>query len=505
MSLGRMRSARLGLVLVVMVAVGSLVGCQFEAPPRIVLALAEDGQVTLTWLPPPGDIAAEVTGYVLTRSVGGVVQNTTNYPGSGGRTVVITGLTNGTTYTFVLRPVVPGIPDPTAASAVLTPKEFNFNLWQWGMIGCGGPPGPPLATKVTSPAYGGLSDVEMIATDSGDTVVAMAITTAGDLYAWGDNTGGQLTLANTGAYRKDPVRIATFTTWETVSVGNGHVLALTTDDKLYGWGNNGSGQLAQTIDDEPPEFHNTHPSPTLVGSPTDTWLAVAAGSYTSTAIKSDGTLWRWGGWGWGAHPEMSQVGSATDWVAISSGFDHTLGIRDSNGAAAGGRTLWSWGDAQNQTSDLGRGELPVVEGGYPGPAQVGSATDWDLVSAGGSTSFGIRDTNGAAAGGRNLYAWGDNGFGQLGLGGIGDERYTPQLVGDETVDDDWLSVDGGGGHSAAIKGDGTLWVWGVGNCGELGTGDHEPPYFESTPVEIASGADWTAAAAYNTFTFGVSE
>jgi alpha-tubulin suppressor-like RCC1 family protein len=57
-----------------------------------------------------------------------------------------------------------------------------------------------------------------------------------------------------------------------------------------------------------------------------------------------------------------------------------------------------------------------------------------------------------------LYSWGDNGFGQLGQNtSITLDRSSPVQVGSLTT---WDKVAGGLGlHSAAIKSDGTLWMW----------------------------------------------
>jgi alpha-tubulin suppressor-like RCC1 family protein len=74
-----------------------------------------------------------------------------------------------------------------------------------------------------------------------------------------------------------------------------------------------------------------------------------------------------------------QVGSAT-WNGVSAGAFHTCGVRV-------GGTLWCWGD--NTIGQLGIGtQTPTMP--VPTPTQVGTATDWNTVSAGWSHTNALR-------------------------------------------------------------------------------------------------------------------
>lgn len=64
----------------------------------------------------------------------------------------------------------------------------------------------------------------------------------------------------------------------------------------------------------------------------------------------------------------------------------------------------------------------------------------------------------------SLWMWGGNGYGQLGDGTEGAKTTPVKIM------DDVASVSLGGYHSAAIKTDGSLWMWGRGKDGQLGTG-----------------------------------
>jgi alpha-tubulin suppressor-like RCC1 family protein len=84
------------------------------------------------------------------------------------------------------------------------------------------------------------------------------------------------------------------------------------------------------------------------------WVSIAAGKSHSLAVKSDGTLWAWGG------NEVGQLGDGTikmknspvqigrddQWTAVVAGYFHTVALKSDG-------TLWSWGI--NEYGQLGDG------------------------------------------------------------------------------------------------------------------------------------------------------
>jgi alpha-tubulin suppressor-like RCC1 family protein len=88
-----------------------------------------------------------------------------------------------------------------------------------------------------------------------------------------------------------------------------------------------------------------------------------------------------------------------------------------------------------------------------------------------------------------LWVWGYNNNGQLGLGDTAD-RLVPVQAGTDT---DWVSVAAGGyagvGHSLALKDDGTLWAWGYNNYGQLGLGDTAN---RTSPTQVGTDTDWVS-------------
>jgi len=141
-----------------------------------------------------------------------------------------------------------------------------------------------------------------------------------------------------------------------------------------------------------------------------------------------------------------------------------------------GDELLVWGDGsvgqlgKNSTSD-----------GFTPATTFAGGTNWKQVACGGAHTAAIK-TDGT------LWTWGETSNGQLGanLGGALVRRSTPVTT--FAGGTDWKQVACGVSHTAAIKTDGTLWVWGLNSSGQLGTNN-----FISTSIPVttfAGGTNW---------------
>jgi alpha-tubulin suppressor-like RCC1 family protein len=88
---------------------------------------------------------------------------------------------------------------------------------------------------------------------------------------------------------------------------------------------------------------------------------------------------------------------------------------------------------------------------------------WSVLAAlGGGTSAAAT----VAAVPATPFAWGYNGYGQLGNGNLTDSSTPRQVSSLSAV----TAIAGGDFHSLALRSDGTVWAWGLNAAGELGNG-----------------------------------
>jgi alpha-tubulin suppressor-like RCC1 family protein len=288
------------------------------------------------------------------------------------------------------------------------------------------------------------------------------------LYAWGNNGNGRLgdgTVVN----KSSPVSVVGgFTDWIQVSGGSINNLGLRANGTVWAWGSNTFGTLGDgTL--------VTRSSPvSVVGGFTD-WIQVSGGNAYSLGLRANGTAWAWGIASNGRLGDntiaarsspVSVVGGYTDWIQVSAGGAHSLGLR-ANG------TAWAWGLG----TDGRLGDDTVVTKSSP-VSVIGGFTDWIQVDGGFSHSVGLR-ANGTA------WAWGSNGSGRLGDGTAVDKSSPVSIIGGFT---DWIQVDGGSLHSLGVRANGTAWAWGSGANGRLGDGTIVS---KSSPVSVIGGyTDW---------------
>ena len=348
------------------------------------------------------------------------------------------------------------VPPATTTTSTTTLLMQPSNLWTWGINN----------GQYSPTCSGSGNDWESIDADG---YHSLAIKADGTLWAWGRNGEGEVGDGTT-ITRSEPTRIGSASDWASVSAGGNHSFAIKDDGTLWAWGYNGNGQLGDGTTVQ-------RTTPAQVGTATN-WAAVSTGSQV-LAVRTDGTLWAWGENFYGQlgdgttiqRTTPTRVGTATNWASVSAGSSHSLAIK-------GDGTLWAWGD--NSAGELGQGTSTSA---VLNPTQVGSSSDWALVSAVGIGSLAIKDDG-------SLWAWGYNASGQLG-DGTTVNRWSPTQIGSAT---DWAVVAAGsfGYHSLAIKNDGTLWAWGYNSYGQLGDGT---AVSRSIPTQIGSGTNWTQVAA----------
>jgi alpha-tubulin suppressor-like RCC1 family protein len=301
--------------------------------------------------------------------------------------------------------------------------------------------------------------------------------TGGTLWGWGANAYGELGLGD-DLDSSDPYPVGTDSDWFTVALGGRrdtdgpvhHTLALKTNGTLWAWGYNNYGQLGIGGTELFPGYWVCEDKniPTQIGIASD-WSQIAAGSYHTITLKTDGTLWVWGlntngqlginDTSQRATPTQ-EFTTASDWSMIAAGSNHTIALKTNS-------TLWVWG--YNDYGQLGDN----TQTNRTTPRQIGTDSDWSIIDGGYNHTLGLKTSG-------TLWAWGLNNWGQLGLGNTQD-RNSPAQAG---TDSDWATISGGGnmfygsyptvyptGFSLALKTNGTIWAWGYNSFGELGLGN----------------------------------
>lgn len=444
---------------------GSEVVFMLVAPSNLIAIPLSTYEIDLSWQDNSGnDDGFEIerrtisTGYILIATVG---PDVTSYSD--------TGLLTATTYFYHVR-AFNVIGDRSNWSDEASAKTFSI-LW----------------TQVAA------SGEYSLALRSAGTATG----TIGTVYSWGRNDYGQLGLGDTTYNgRISPTLIGVDFGWgifeniSSVRAGRYHAIALKTDNTLWSWGENGSGQLGlgDTSAADAPRQIGLYSSDGFLISADSDWLGVFPGSYHSLALKTNKTLWSWGSSGSGQLGRNGdttvpgQVGTASDWLTASAGEFHSLGLKDNN-------TIWSWG--YNYYGQLGLGNSGLTPRFTP--TQIGTTSDWLAVACGWYHSLGLRSD---PAGGGTIWAWGWNYFGQLGDGTM-TNRTTPRQVG---IDSDWLEIFPVPYHTLAFKSNKTLWSWGYNTYGQLGDGTTTN---RTTPRRVGIDSDWLAIAAGEYHTLGL--
>jgi alpha-tubulin suppressor-like RCC1 family protein len=353
-------------------------------------------------------------------------------------------------------------------SIVSLGKGISY-AWGGGGIGI---LGDGTTTNRSSPVsvVGGFTDWGQVSARDSHTA---ALRTNGTLWAWGCNGTGRLG-DGTIITKSSPVSvIGGFTDWCQVAAGSAHTAALRTNGTLWAWGCNDLGRLGDGT------VTNRSSPVSVIGGFTD-WCQVAAGGFHTAAVRTNGTLWAWGGGTFGQlgdgtttskRSPVSVIGGFTDWCQVSANSNHTAAVR-TNG------TLWAWG--YNGSGQLGDNTITSKTSPV---SVVGGFTDWCQVSVGFGHTAAVRTSG-------TLWAWGCNSCGRLGDGTTINRSSPVSVIGGFT---DWCQVSASYRHTAAVRTNGTLWAWGINICGQLGT---DTITNRSSPVPVVGGfTDWCQVSA----------
>lgn len=387
--------------------------------------------------------------------------------------VVVTNATGSRTSRAATLTVNPRVVQVGAGGYLGSARKEDGSAWSWGTpayLGGGGTGSIGSTQRVTNPdgsAFAGVADV------SSGYVHSLAVRSDGSVWAWGDNSEGEIGDGST-TRRLHPVPVTDasgnpLVGAAAVSGGWRYSLALKADGTVRAWGyalmgrlgNNNTGSAVRS-------WRNPVTVLQVGGTPLAGVTQIDAGEDHAIALKSDGTTWIWGSGqagrlGDGQRNSMAYVaqrlndssGAAIgNGVQVSAGSDHSLLVRADG-------TVYAWG--LNTYGQLGDGST--------------TERDWATLvkDASGSTLTGVTR---ALAGEHftvflrsdgTVWSVGRNQYGQLGNGSSAALSLVPVQV----RKDDGTPLTGVtrialfDATVVVLRDDDTVWAWGDNRNGEL--------------------------------------
>lgn len=312
----------------------------------------------------------------------------------------------------------------------------------------------------------------------------------GTLWLFGENGSGELGTNNL-IFRSSPVQtISGGTNWKDASKGYAFIATIKSDGTLWTWGSNAVGQLGNNL-----ITNTSSPIQTISGG--TNWKSVSAGETFAAAIKTDGTLWLWGQNNLGGNlgdnsivnksSPVQTIAQGNNWKQVSTGCIHVGAIKTDG-------SLWVWGGNGAGLDGGLLGDNTAISRSSP-VQTVSGGTNWKQVSIGRCHSAAIK-TDGT------LWTWGSNSSFRLGNLTTTLHRSSPvQTISGGT---NWREVSLGVTSSTAIKTDGTLWTWGGNVNGQLGnnaTGTNI-----CVPAQtVMTDTLWTTASTGTGFVIGIKQ
>jgi hypothetical protein len=155
---------------------------------------------------------------------------------------------NGSDISFA---VLTGVRDFSAGGVHSVAVKDDGTAWAWGDNSSGQLGDGTLTNRTQPMQVPGLTNVTKVSAGPSYTPYTLALKSDGTVWAWGDNSSGQLGDGTTSS-RSSPVPVRGLEDVIEISAGGSHALARKSDDNVWGWGANESGQLGDGTTDSRP-------------------------------------------------------------------------------------------------------------------------------------------------------------------------------------------------------------------------------------------------------------
>ena len=316
-------------------------------------------------------------------------------------------------------------------------------VWAWGFNHFGQLGNNSVTSSDVLVPVSGLTSVVAVA---GGEQFALALRSDGTVWAWGYNVDGELGN-NSFTDSHVPVEVTGLTSVTAIAAGGFSGYALRSDGTVWALGINADGELGAN------SASISSNVPVQVSGLTSI-TAIAAGSGSGYALRSNGTVWDWG---YNGDGELGNSSIASSGVPVL-----VTGLTSVTAIAGGGEagyalssdgTVWAWG--YNNHGQLGNGT--IVSSSVP--VAVSGLTSVTAIAGGYAAGYALRSDG-------TVWSWGYYFYGQLGNNATSDSLVPVQVTGLASV-----TAIAGGEHSAyALRSDGYVWAWGWNSDGELGNG-----------------------------------
>ncbi|XP_028771495.1 ultraviolet-B receptor UVR8-like [Neltuma alba] len=277
-----------------------------------------------------------------------------------------------------------------------------------------------------------------------------------EVFSWGWGDFGRLGHGNSSdLFTPLPIKALQGLRIKQIACGDSHCLAVTMEGEVQSWGRNQNGQLGLgTAEDSlvPQKIQ------TFQGVPIK---MVAAGAEHSVAVTEHGELF---GWGWGRYgnlglgdrfdrllPEKVSSVHGDKMVIVACGWRHTISV-----SSSGGLYTYGW----SKYGQLGHGDFED----HLVPHKLQALSDKFISQISGGWRHSMAITSGG-----QLYGWGWNKFGQVGVGDNVD-HCSPVPV-EFPPDQKVVQISCGWRHTVAVTDRRNVYSWGRGTNGQLGHGE----------------------------------
>ncbi len=433
-------------------------------PPLKAMAISGESSAEVRWSTPIFNGTFTISDYVIQyRETGTEAWSEVTTSGSN-TSKQITGLTNEKVYQFRVA------------------AKTNVGVGDYSSIVLAMPHKKPTITSVT-PVIGpmeGNQEVTINGTDfalktnklnqvSACANCSIALSMDGKVFSWGWNQNGDLGNGNSSDVNI-PVAVKTegtpmkSKTISQISSGGIHNLALSMDGKVYAWGDNNNGQLGDGT------TNNSNVPVAVKTNGTDmdgkTIVQVSAGDEHTIALDTEGNIYEWGTM-FGIYSRITtpRLLDVVGTVIANKIITKVVAGNRYSAAIASDGTVYAWGD----NSNFGINSKTPVKLDFFGK-------NIESISLGDSHALAIASDG-------TVYAWGNNFYGQLGNGTNADSTVPVKvsIIGGLPTNKA-LKVEVGSNHSIVVTTNGEVYAWGNNFYGQLGNGTNVGS--SSTPVLV---------------------